>query len=75
MSKLILDSGTVATLSEFCDVDTLTNRIELVDDLKDNLLEQIGETEDEAEKKKLTDWMLCLHDMNNELKTIRRAQR
>lgn len=75
MSKLILDSVTVSALSEFCDADSLTNRIEMVDELKDHLLEELGDTEDEKAKKWITDTMLSLHEMNMDLKRIRRAQR
>lgn len=75
MSKLILDSSTVSLLSEFCDTDSLTNRIELIDEVKDHLLEELGDTEDEKAKKWITDAMLSLHEMNMDLKRIRRAQR
>lgn len=75
MSKLILDSATVSILTEFCDVDTLTSRIELVDELKDHLIEELGDAEDEKRKKWITDTMICLHEMNMDLKKIRRAQR
>lgn len=75
MTKLVLDTAMVAQLSEFCDTDTLADRIEVISDVKDNLLEQLGGTEDEKEKKKLTDWMLALHDMSEDLKKMRRAQR
>lgn len=75
MSKLVLDSTMVAQLSEFCDTDTLTDRIEVIGEVKDHLLEQLGEADEEGEKKQLTDWMLCLHDMSEDLKKIRRAQR
>ena len=55
MSKLLLDSKAVALLGDFCDTDTLQNRIEL-----------IGKT--------LTDWMISLSDMKEDLKKLRRAQ-
>lgn len=74
MSRLLLDSNTVSTLTEFCDMDTLTDRIGLIADVKDNLLVQVGSTDDDKERKKLTDWMLCLHEMGEDLKKIRRAQ-
>lgn len=75
MSKLVLDSTMVAQLSEFCNTDTLTDRIEVIGEVNGHLLEQLGEADEEGEKKQLTDWMLCLHDMSEDLKKIRRAQR
>lgn len=75
MSKLVLDSTMVARLSEFCDTDTLADRIEVIGEVNGHLLEQLGEADDDGEKKQLTDWMLCLHDMSEDLKKIRRAQR
>lgn len=75
MSKLILDSTMVGQLSEFCDAETLTDRIEVIQEVNGHLLEQLGEADDESEKKQLTDWMLSLHDMSEDLKKIRRTQR
>lgn len=75
MNALMLDSATVTALTDFCDVDTLTNRIELIEEVKDHLLEELGDTEDEKTKKWITDTMLSLHDMDIDLKRIRRAQR
>lgn len=75
MNTLLLDSDTVNVLTDFCDVDTLTNRIELVEEVKDHLLEELGDTEDEKTKKWITDTMLSLHEMNTELKRIRKVQR
>lgn len=75
MSKLVLDSTMVSRLSEFCDAGTLTDRIEVIGEVNGHLLEQLGEADDDDEKKQLTDWMLCLHDMSEDLKKIRRAQR
>ncbi|MCI7599020.1 MAG: hypothetical protein SOY06_03645 [Prevotella sp.] len=72
MSKLLLDGKAVALLGDFCDVDTLQNRIELIDDVKDRLLMELGESEEE--RKTLTDWMISLSDMKEDLKKIRRAQ-
>ena len=45
MSKLLLDSKAVALLGDFCDTDTLQNRIELIDDVKDRLLMELGDSE------------------------------
>lgn len=75
MSTLVLDAKTVTALSDFCDVDMLTNRIELIEEVKDHLLEELGDTEDEKTKKWITDTMLSLHDMDMDLKRIRRIQR
>lgn len=61
-------------LGDFCDVDTLQNRIELMDDVKDRLLMELGDSESEEERKTLTDWMISLSDMKEDLKKIRRAQ-
>ena len=74
MSKLLLDGKAVALLVDFCDVDTLQNRIELIDDVKDRLLMELGDSESEEERKTLTDWMISLSDMKEDLKKIRRAQ-
>lgn len=76
MKRLLLDADAVAVLTDFCENDTLANRIELIEDLNDNLLDQLGQTEDgeAATRKKLTDWMIALHDMKDDLRRIRRAQ-
>ena len=50
MSKLLLDGKAVTLLGDFCDVDTLQNRIELMDDVKDRLLMELGDSESEEEK-------------------------
>ena len=50
MSKLLLDSKAVALLGDFCDPDMLQNRIELIDDVKDRLLMELGDSESEEEK-------------------------
>lgn len=75
MSKLVLDSTMVSQLSEMCDADLLSMRIELIGEVIDNLIAQLGETEDEAERKRLTDWMVSLHDIGMDFKGLRRAQR
>ena len=64
----------VALLGDFCDTDTLQNRIELIDDVKDRLLMELGDSENDEERKTLTDWMISLSDMKEDLKKIRRAQ-
>ena len=74
MSKLLLDGKAVALLGDFCDVVTLQNRIELMDDVKDRLLMELGDSESDEERKTLTDWMISLSDMKEDLKKIRRAQ-
>ena len=74
MSKLLLDGKAVALLGDFCDVDTLQNRIELIDDVKDRLLMELGDSESEEERKTLTDWIISLSDMKEDLKKLRRAQ-
>ena len=74
MSKLLLDSKAVALLGDFCDSDTLQNRIELIDDVKDRLLMELGDSENDEERKTLTDWMISLLDMKEDLKKLRRAQ-
>ena len=74
MSKLLLDGKAVTLPGDFCDVDTLQNRIELMDDVKDRLLMELGHSESEEERKTLTDWMISLSDMKEDLKKIRRAQ-
>ena len=74
MSKLLLDGKAVALLGDFYDVDTLQNRIELIDDVKDRLLTELGDSESEEERKTLTDWMISLSDMKEDLKKLRRAQ-
>ena len=68
------DSKAMSLFEEFCDVDTLQNRIELIDDVKDRLLMELGDSESEEERKTLTDWMISLSDMKEDLKKIRRAQ-
>ena len=62
MSKLLLDSKAVALLGDFCDPDMLQNLMEL------------GDSENDEERKTLTDWMISLSDMKEDLKKIRRAQ-
>ena len=61
MSKLLLDGKAVALLGDFCDVDTLQNRIELIDDVKDRLLMELGDSESEEEMNKdfkmFLDWL------------------
>ena len=74
MSKLLLDGKAVTLLGDFCDVDTLQNRIESMDDVKDRLLMELGDSENDEERKTLTDWMISLSDMKEDLKKIRRAQ-
>ena len=74
MSKLLLDSKAVALLGDFCDPDMLQNRIELIDDVKDRLLMELGDSENDEERKTLTDWMISLSDMKEDLKKLRRAQ-
>ncbi len=64
----------MSLFEEFCDVDTLQNRIELIDDVKDRLLMELGDSESEEERKTLTDWMISLSDMKEDLKKLRRAQ-
>ena len=64
----------MSLFEEFCDVDTLQNRIELIDDVKDRLLMELGDSESEEERRTLTDWMISLSDMKEDLKKIRRAQ-
>ncbi len=68
------DSKAMSLFEEFCDVDTLQNRIELIDDVKDRLLMELGDSESEEERKTLTDWMISLSDMKEDLKKLRRAQ-
>ena len=74
MSKLLLASKPVALLGDFCDTDTLQNRIALIADVKDRLLMELGDSENDEERKTLTDWMISLSDMKEDLKKIRRAQ-
>ena len=50
MSKLLLDSKAVALLGDFCDPDMLQNRIELIDDVKDRLLMELGDSEKDEER-------------------------
>ena len=64
----------MSLFEEFCDTDTLQNRIELIDDVKDRLLMELGDSENDEERKTLTDWMISLSDMKEDLKKIRRAQ-
>ena len=64
----------MSLFEEFCDVDTLQNRIELIDDVKDRLLMELGDSESEEERRTLTDWMISLSDMKEDLKKIRSAQ-
>lgn len=75
MSKIILDEHAVSVLSEFCDVNMLTNRIELIDAIKDDYLMELGECDDEKERKSITDKMISLQELNMDLKKIRRAQK
>ena len=58
MSKLLLDSKAVALLGDFCDPDLM----------------ELGDSENDEERKTLTDWMISLSDMKEDLKKIRRAQ-
>ena len=44
------DSKAMSLFEEFCDVDTLQNRIELIDDVKDRLLMELGDSESEEER-------------------------
>ena len=68
------DCKAMSLFEEFCDTDTLQNRIELIDDVKDRLLMQLGDSESEDERKTLTDWMISLSGMKEDLKKLRRAQ-
>ena len=74
MSKLLLDGKAVALLGDFCDVDTLQNRIELIDDVKDRLLMELGDSESEEERKPLTDWRISRSDRKEDVRKRRRAQ-
>ena len=47
---------------------------QLIDDVKDRLLMELGDSDSEEERKTLTDWMISLSDMKEDLKKIRRAQ-
>ena len=38
------------------------------------LLMELGDSESEEERKTLTDWMISLSDMKEDLKKLRRAQ-
>ena len=46
------DSKAMSLFEEFCDVDTLQNRIELIDDVKDRLLMELGDSESEEERER-----------------------
>lgn len=74
MSKLTLFPDSIAALQEFCDADTLLNRIELLDELKDKVTFQFAQADSEEERKKLADTMVSLADFKEDLKRIRRAQ-
>ena len=39
-----------------------------------DLLMELGDSESEEERKTLTDWMISLSDMKEDLKKLRRAQ-
>ena len=72
MSKLLLDGKAVALLGDFCDVDTLQNRIELMDDVKDRLLMELGDSESEEERKKVTGRKVSLSPTKEEQQKRRR---
>lgn len=64
----------VDRLTEFCDKDNLQNYIDLLGDVADYITDE-GDDSGGEMKKKLKDWVISLHDMKQELKALRRAQR
>lgn len=74
MKCLILDQAMVDRLTEFCDKDNLQNYIDLLGDVADYITDE-GDDSGGEMKKKLKDWVISLHDMKQELKALRRAQR
>ena len=73
MSNVKLSDKALALLHDFCDAEMLQNRIELIDDVKDRLLMELGESDDEDERRLLTDRMISLSELKEDLKQIRRT--
>lgn len=62
-------------LRDFCDKDLLALRAELVDDVKDYLIEQLADMVDADERKRVTDMLAAMCDMGRDLKHLRRVLR
>lgn len=61
------------TLADFLDRDVIENRTELLLEVNDYLLTQMGDADD-AGRRQLTDWMLSLRELRNDLKQIGRTE-
>lgn len=74
-STLSLSPELSDALCEFLDKDALTDRIDLIDTVRDNLVAQAADAESERERKQLIDMNYSLLQLKNDLKTLRRLQK
>lgn len=62
-------------LREFLDKDALTDRIDLIDTVRDNLVAQAADAESERERKQLIDMNYSLLQLKTDLRTLRQLQK
>lgn len=62
-------------LREFLDKDALTDRIDLIDTVRDNLVAQAADAESESERKQLIDMNYSLLQLKTDLRTLRQLQK
>ena len=62
-------------LREFLDKDALTDRIDLIDTVRDNLVAQAADAESESEHKQLIDMNYSLLQLKTDLRTLRQLQK
>lgn len=74
-STLSLSPELSDALCEFLDKDALTDRIDLIDTVRDNLVAQAADAESERERKQLIDMNYSLLQLKTDLKTLRRLQK
>lgn len=74
-STLSLSPELNDALCEFLDKDALTDRIDLIDTVRDNLVAQAADAESERERKQLIDMNYSLLQLKTDLKTLRRLQK
>lgn len=60
-------------VADFCDRDLLSTRVELLGEVMDYLMVQLGEADIEAERKRIVDLMLSLRDLRQDLKELGRV--
>lgn len=62
-------------LREFLDKDALTDHIDLIDTVRDNLVAQAADAESESERKQLIDMNYSLLQLKTDLRTLRQLQK